>query len=376
MAGTSQVAGTSEVAGTSGGGATCAETLVCYGACEPMTEACVTQCENAAAAGVPAQSRAVVTCMASTGCETLECLQSRCPAEYGACLATLAPAQVATGANASPISDGFQYTSATFDDGWVATAERDWVLAEKRGVRLYLYYGLAYDGSPFSGTGLTARDHYWDTVVARDFAVTSKAYRDGYSIGMKPECVEGWANDRATGQRRFLMMRVTLSPGAAHVIVLSSPDEQTLHAWFPNAAEPFRSELPELSRYNRFPIGANDLAGTWADSDTTTMNWYDANTGAYAGATAAARSATFRFAADGSYTSTHNGATGRIGAMNAFQQEYAGTYTVAPWSVVATNRWQGGTETFAAHFQIVRGGRLLAFESNQGASYLLVRTAR
>jgi hypothetical protein len=82
------------------------------------------------------------------------------------------------------------------------------VVAEKQGVRVYLYHGLPYDASQFSGTGLTERDHYWDTVVARDFAVSSKQERNHNIIGMKPKYLEGGATDRATGAYRFLMLYV------------------------------------------------------------------------------------------------------------------------------------------------------------------------
>jgi hypothetical protein len=40
---------------------------------------------------------------------------------------------------------------------------------------------------------------------------------------------------------------------------------------------------------------------------------------------------------------------------------------------MATNRYQGKTEKFDAHFQAVRGGRLLFLNDNKGGSYLLVK---
>ncbi len=364
---------------TATAGASCAQTIVCYGVCDPMTDACVAACDAAAAPGAAAASHALVVCMSNTGCDTEECLREKCPQEHAACLADLPPQVAATGTGTAPstatLSDGFQYNTATFDDGWTATAHPDFVLAEKQGVRVYLYHGLPYNASQFSGTGLTERDHYWDTVVARDFAVSSKQERNHNVIGMKAKYLEGWATDRDTRERRFLMLYVVISTNVAQLVVVSAPDQETAFSWFPNAAEPYTTELPGLLRYNRFPVGDADLVGIWSDGASSMTEWYNADTGAYAGATVAALSATFRFAADGTYTSTHNGATGRIGAMNTFQQEYRGDYTVSPWSVTATNRWQGGTETFEAHFQVVRGGRLLSL-ATPGISYLLVRTAR
>jgi hypothetical protein len=59
--------------------------------------------------------------------------------------------------------------------------------------------------------------------------------------------------------------------------------------------------------------------------------------------------------------------------MNTFQQEYKGALTVSNWNMVLTNRWQGETSNFEAHYQAVRGGRLLYLSDNAGSSYLLVK---
>jgi hypothetical protein len=59
--------------------------------------------------------------------------------------------------------------------------------------------------------------------------------------------------------------------------------------------------------------------------------------------------------------------------MNTFQQEYKGNYAVANWNVTATNRYEGRTENFDAHFQAVRGGRLLYMNDKRGGEYTLVR---
>lgn len=369
----------SATAATAPSGASCAANIACYGACEPLTEDCVAQCDAAAAPGVPEQSRAVVACMAATGCDTLECLEAQCPSEYHACLAAPA-AQVATGVSggggAVAVNDGFAYPTVTFDDGWTSTVQADRVVVEKGGVSVHLYYALPYNASDFSGTGRMARDHYWDGVVARELAVESKAYRDGNAMGFPPPYVEGWVRDRATGQRHFAAMYLSYEPNAALITLVLARDEATVFALFPSAADAFQSDLAAMQRYNRFPLGARDVDGTWQEGGGGTMNWYNAQTGAYVGATGVATSAVFTFASDGSYTNVQNGAAGAVGAMGTFQQEYRGRYEAARWQLVATNRFQGATANFSAHLVAVRGGRLLALDDGRGSRYTLVRTSR
>lgn len=271
---------------------------------------------------------------------------------------------------------GFQYNTSNFDDGWVATIQSDWVLVEKANARVYLYFTLPYKSEQFSGTGLDDRDHYWDTYVARQFNITQKLYNDAgeFISSFKPKYVEGRGTDPQTGQDRFIAMALAIGPNAAMITVASFPDEQSFRQQFPKANDKFVSDLSAMSRYNKFAIGPNDLGGTWQSGGSQMTQWYDAVTGAYAGATMAASSAVFEFMGNGKYKSIHNGATGAIGAMNTFQQEYSGDYSVSNWNITATNRYEGKADNFDAHFQAVKGGRLLYLDDRRGGKYTLVRT--
>lgn len=328
---------------------------------------------------VPGTAVSVLTLANHEKCEPLlqrfvAGLSLRKPAAAQAAVAPPAAAAVAL----APKASGFQFTTSEFDDGWRASVQPDWVLVEKGPIRVHLHYAVPYEASRFSGTGVMDRDFYWGEVVGKQFQVTGTAYRDDGEVvsSLKPKYVEGWGVDRASGERRFLAMALGVAPNAALVTLASAPDEASMRRAFPKANDRWGSDLLEMSRFNKFAVGPADLVGTWQSGGSQTTQWYDARTGAYAGATLAASSATFTFAADGTYRSVHNGATGAVGAMGTFQQEYAGRYQVTNWSVTATNRWKGETHTFDAHFQVVRGGRLLYLNDGRGGRDLLVRTGR
>jgi hypothetical protein len=132
-----------------------------------------------------------------------------------------------------------------------------------------------------------------------------------------------------------------------------------------------------MNAYNKFAIGEKDLLGTWEDGSSSAMQWYytaaSGNPGGYAGMTIAATSASFNFLENGNYNSVHNGATGVVGAINTFHQNYKGKYTVTNWSITATNRWNDKTENFSSWFRIIRGGRILCMDS-ESMQYRLVKT--
>lgn len=279
----------------------------------------------------------------------------------------------------STLSDqSFTYTTTNFDDGWTSVIKEDWVEVTKTDMTVYLCYAVPYNGNNFSGTGLVARDHYWDNYVTKYFNVQTKQYNDnGEVIGsLKPNYVEGWATDKQTGEKRFIAMRLVIAPNTAYLIIASTKDEASLRQQFPNANGKYTSDLADMDRYNKFAVSENDILGTWQDGNTSTMQWYyTAPSGyeGYAGMTVAARTATFNFNEGGNYTSIHNGATGVVGNMNTFQQNYKGKYTVTNWSIVATNRWQGNTAKFDASFTVMRGGRVLKLNDNAGSEYTLVK---
>jgi hypothetical protein len=269
---------------------------------------------------------------------------------------------------------GFQFTTSNFDDGWISSIQPDWVLVQKGETKVYLFFVLPYQSENFSGTGVMDRDFYWDNHVAPIFKTTSKAYQDGgeFVSSMQPKYVEGWGQDPQTGQRRFFGMYLTVSPNAAMLTVASTVDENSMRQNFPKASDRWTSDLVVMSRYNKFAIGPNDLNGTWQSGGSQMTQWYDSFTGAYAGATIASSSATFSFAGL-TYSSIHNGATGAVGAMNTFQQEYKGNSTISNWNITLSNRYQGKTQQFDAHFQAVKGGRLLYLNNRAGEEYLLVK---
>ncbi|HPG10975.1 MAG TPA: hypothetical protein PLU37_05550 [Chitinophagaceae bacterium] len=276
--------------------------------------------------------------------------------------------------NNTSIKDKYTFNTTNFDDGWTSVIKEDWVEVTKGDMTVFLLYGLPYNVSNFSGTGVRERDYYWDNYVTKYFSVESKRYNDnGEVIGsFQPDYVEGWAKDKATGQRRFIGMRLSIAPNTAFVVIASAKNESLLRQQFPKANDKYTSDLANMSSYNKFAVGKNDLTGTWSSSGGGTMNWYSTTTGNNVGATGVVASDIFRFNTDGSYSSDHSGASGWVGSMNTYQSKYRGTYSVSNWNVTATKRFNGKTESFSAWFEIGKEGRLLHLET-PGLKYSLFK---
>lgn len=270
----------------------------------------------------------------------------------------------------------YQFTTSNFDDGWTSTIHHDYVLVEKNNNAVYLNFSVPYNASQFSGTGIRDASYYWDNYVTRLFTTRTKQFNDGGSMALKPPYMEGTATDKRTGRSCFIGMYLVIVPNAVSVVIGTAPDETAFRRLFPKANDPFGSDLASMTKYNKFAIGAKDLTGKWQNGNTETAHWYYVSPSeyeGYAGMTLAATSATFHFNSNGTYTSIHNGATGAVGNMSTFQQEYKGNYSVNNWIVTATNRYGGKTDKFDAYFVVVRGGRLLKLNDNAGGNYTLVK---
>jgi hypothetical protein len=273
----------------------------------------------------------------------------------------------------------YTYNTTNFDNGWVSTIHNDYVLVTKGEYKVYLSYAESFNESEYSGTGREKRHHYWDNFVAKYFVTTEKRYNPGGALSdYSSDYIEGWATDRQTNEKRYIAMILNILPytGNLSVIIASAPDVQKLRQQFPKADVKYPNDLLPMYSYNKFAIGKNDLAGTWSGGGGGTMNWYSTSTGQNVGATGAVMSDVFTFNTGNTYTSTHNGATGWVGSMNTYQQQYKGTYTVTDWTVTATKRFDGKTTVFNAWFEVLKGGRVLHLEDQKysGSKFDLFKT--
>lgn len=262
----------------------------------------------------------------------------------------------------------YAFTSTRFDDGWVSTIYDDYVLVSKNSIKLYLSYIEKFNESDYSGTGKEKRHAYWNTYVSKYFITEEMRYKQGGALSdFSSDYIEGWATDRQTNEKRYILMILRIIPytGTLTIIIASAPDEQQLRQQFPKADLKFDNDLLPMYGYNKFAVGNNDLVGKWSSNGGATMNWYSTVTGQNVGATGAVTADEFQFNNDQTYSSEHKGASGWVGAMNTFQQKYKGNYSVGSWELSINNRFEGKTEIFEAWFEALKGGRVLHLQNKQ-----------
>ena len=93
----------------------CTGTLGCYGQCNPMSEACLSACDGRGSPASAQGARAVLQCMAQSGCQDQKCVAQRCGRELAACTSG---ALVAQPAPRQPASEGGYDLVYRLPQGW------------------------------------------------------------------------------------------------------------------------------------------------------------------------------------------------------------------------------------------------------------------
>ncbi|MFN0245667.1 MAG: hypothetical protein ACKV2T_02090 [Kofleriaceae bacterium] len=263
--------------------------------------------------------------------------------------ATNAPSTPPTSATASK-KNGTGSTSTTFDDGWTATIEENWVRVTRPGITVLLHYGIALDDN----SRHDPTSALWNRLVAPRYASVKNYNAPSYSELNFPFYEATADATERDGATKFVMMRLSIGGGIARAIEVIASSRQAYDKQFAN-----RDVVLAIMNANRFAVGA-EVTGTWSSSDSASVDMYYVATGGYAGMNATSMYDRFDLNADGKYLSEHKGAVGRVGSQNLYQVKYKGTWRVTgPWEITVKRSDKTETTVYSAQYEAVRGGRVL-----------------
>jgi hypothetical protein len=269
-------------------------------------------------------------------------------------------------------SGGFRFTTTNFDDGWIASESADFVklLKDKIEARIYFTVEMTEQMRP-----PVTEPHYffWDKLIIPSFTIINRwEWKESLSY-IQNYYMYAEAIDKASGKNCFIGLDISLNSGGATPVLVIAPDKQSFESQFSHP-----DNYKKLIGYNKFAVSLSDITGTWSGSDGATANYYNTYTGSYAGMGFVSMSDQFSFSSNGDYTSKHSGASGMIGTMKTYNQEYKGKAAVSNWEIILSNRWEGKTDTFEAWFEAVKGGRVLRLVNKQatGIKYSLIKSLK
>ena len=278
----------------------------------------------------------------------------------------------ATQQNSIPVSNnntgGITNSTTSFDDGWTATVNNDYVKLTKAGTELRLHYTdkALDDARPNT---IDAPEYYWSKYVEPYFNVSNVQKWSGVQYPVIYH-IQANAVEKKTGKSCFVAIKIVYSGGARPVVVIA-PDQNSYQQQFPHP-----NDIDPMLNANRFALAANDIIGTWRGSGGGGVEYYNVYSGTYAGMSAVSSTDEFTFNSNGTYSSTYRSASMNSGGAQFGGQDYKGNFSVTDWSLTVTNRYKAKTTTYKAQLIAVKGGFLLYMEDSDNSSmkYTLFKT--
>lgn len=267
--------------------------------------------------------------------------------------------------NNAPITHprSWTYTRTTFNDGWTAEDEPNWVRGTKGPITVLVHHTLPETKDFINQDG---EAYVWNTIVAPRYRdITNlwvrKPFWDDYTM----KFVSAEATEIATGKRYYVAM-VQRAYGA-RFLEFQAPDKATfereLTTVLPGSGTNWKPLL--IDGLNRFSVAAADLPGVWNSSSSAGVQYVNVYTGNSAGMGAVSNVEKFTFRNDGSYSSSWRGAGGMVGNQTFAGTDYNGRVIMnSPWQMSLTNRFKGQTEVYDVWFEAVAGGRILVLRKN------------
>lgn len=238
------------------------------------------------------------------------------------------PATGTTTPHPQPLKTAFAFSTTNFDDGWVSVVQKDWVLARKGSMTVYLHYPNEVTSKYYPDS-----DDYmsvaWNTLVAPRYSNLQGYKQDFNSMTyLRPHLAGGYATNKETGQQVYVSLFEQDKSGWIEVV---TPDQQTFTQTFGvnvDTVDQVKTDtwdkLRNLRGLNRFAVAASDLQGEWSSSAGGMTQWVNTFTGLSAGATGFSSNQTFEFSPHSTYKWSISMASGVIGAQTFSSAESSG----------------------------------------------------
>lgn len=262
-----------------------------------------------------------------------------------------------------PVSNGFQFTTTNFDDGWVAIPKEDWVLATKGNIKVHIHYPNK-QADEYNPDGDAALKIAWNILIAPRYSnAVNMFFKDGDQFFSRPNYGSAEVTDNATGKRVYVVLYKRTYYTNNKYVEIIAPSQSAFEAMFgnyeTNKANKTWDALNNLQDYNKFAVAASDLKGTWTTDFGAAVSYVNIYTGLDAGMYTSASTESFQFFNGGKYEWNLSVANGMVGNIRFQSAKSAGTVTVPDNWHIQFSDIEGKPRKFEAMFSCIKGLRIL-----------------
>ncbi len=242
--------------------------------------------------------------------------------------------------------NGYSFLTSNFDDGWHGVIKNDWVEVSKGNTIVLLHFGITMTDE----IRMDIINTCWNQFAATKYTIKN-LYPTVYSVtkDFPYYFIQADATENSSGKNVFISFRVIPKNGVAYCYEIVTPARNEFQQHFPTM-----DKIENMSGYNRFAIGKNDLIGTWQEGAGAFTQYYYVSTGDYAGMNITVSNLKYLFTNASSYKTEVKAVNNNIYTS----EKENGKYSVSNWEVSTTDQ-NGKISNFSAWFEATKGGRIL-----------------
>ena len=272
----------------------------------------------------------------------------------------LTPGNNSTLNNTDSKKSGFVFNTTNWDDGWNSVEKEDWVEVTKGTIRILLHYKHP-QADAYNSDLMVGEKNAWNILVAPRYSAAANMNFKPHFSWQSIEFADADLTEAATGRKVYVVFfKKHYSDGSGTHLEFITPDRTTFENEFGgyNSEETW-DKVERMAGYNRFAIGAADLAGTWTNDFSGALQYVNAYTGADAGMATHASNEKFEFGQGGTYKWSLGVASGNVGNIKFQSVQSNGNFSLPNnWQVYYSDI-EGKARTYNAFFVCVKGARIL-----------------
>jgi hypothetical protein len=279
--------------------------------------------------------------------------------------ANLSPNNPTTGnpISVTPPAAGFAFTTTTYNDGWVATAEADWVSVIKGSNKVLIHYpNKAAD--IYNSVLLEGLKNAWNVLVAPRYSSASNMVFKPTGGWEAIEFAEADMVEKTTGKTvHVVLFKRDYQNGNGKYVEFISPDKQSFEKEFgvyrASMAGSGFEKMENMAFLNKFAVAATDLGGKWTSDFSGAIQYVNAYTGFDAGMDTHASSEHFEFSSGNSYKWDLAVASGPVGNIKFQSVKASGKFTMnGNWKITLSDI-EGKPRSYDVYFSCIKGLRIL-----------------
>ena len=257
----------------------------------------------------------------------------------------------------------FAFTTTTYDDGWVATAQEDWVQVTKGNNKVLIHYpNKQADAHNF--VLLDGLKNAWDILVAPRYSSAANMDFKGSGGWEAVEFGEADMIEKATGKMvHVVLFKKNYNNGSGKYVEFITPDKQSFEqefgAYQQNMTGVGYEKMENMAFLNKFAVAATDLAGKWTSDFSGAIQYVNAYTGFDAGMDTHASAENYQFTSGNTYKWDLAVASGPVGSIRFQSVKSSGKLTMnGNWKVNFSDI-EGKPRSYDVYFSCIKGLRIL-----------------